>query len=210
MVSAPAVFSAYTIASASVSRPSASVLFTSIVLPLLARRMSPGRRPRLPIMFSHDATMKCASTPGGAISATHRAAPSVAPAPPMSNFIISIIEPAPALMLYPPLSNVRPLPTTATFFKPEPAFDSGVYVRWMNFGGSSEASATPRNEPMPIFSHSFFSNTFTFIVSGNSFAIIAATSASAVGVTTLGGAATSCLVSATPPRNPPRPRGRRW
>lgn len=59
----PAVFSAYTSASASVKRPSASVLFTSMVLPLDAVRMSPGRRPRLPIMFSQLATMKWASTP---------------------------------------------------------------------------------------------------------------------------------------------------
>mmetsp|Transcript_4927 Transcript_4927/g.20294 ORF Transcript_4927/g.20294 Transcript_4927/m.20294 type:complete len:254 (+) Transcript_4927:2014-2775(+) len=96
---APAVFSAYTSASARVRRPSASVLLTSIVLPLDAVRMSPGRRPRLPIMFSQLATMKCASTPAGAVSAMMRAAPSVAPAPPMSNFIISIMDPAPALML---------------------------------------------------------------------------------------------------------------
>ena len=66
-----------------------SVLLTSMVFPLDAVRMSPGRRPRLPIMFSQLATMKCASTPGGAVSAMMRAAPSVAPAPPMSNFIIS-------------------------------------------------------------------------------------------------------------------------
>mmetsp|Transcript_4880 Transcript_4880/g.17432 ORF Transcript_4880/g.17432 Transcript_4880/m.17432 type:complete len:226 (+) Transcript_4880:166-843(+) len=126
---APAVFSAYTSASASVSLPSASVLFTSMVFPLDAVRMSPGRRPRLPIMFSHDATMKCAATSGGAVSATTRAAPRVAPAPPMSNFIISIMLPAPALMLYPPLSNVRPLPTTATFVRSFAFFPLGVYVR---------------------------------------------------------------------------------
>mmetsp|Transcript_25600 Transcript_25600/g.64082 ORF Transcript_25600/g.64082 Transcript_25600/m.64082 type:complete len:224 (-) Transcript_25600:1125-1796(-) len=115
---APAVFSAYTNASASVRRPSASVLFTSMVLPFDAVRMSPGRRPRLPIMFSQLATMKCACTPAGSVPATMRAAPRVAPAPPMSNFIISIMLPAPALMLYPPLSKVSPLPTTATFLAP--------------------------------------------------------------------------------------------
>jgi hypothetical protein len=47
-------------------------------------------------------------TPAGLRAATIFAAPRVAPEPPISNFIISIIEPAPALMLYPPLSNVSP------------------------------------------------------------------------------------------------------
>jgi hypothetical protein len=46
-----------------------------MVLPLDAVRMSPGRSPRLPIMFSHDATMKCACTPAGFVSAITRAAP---------------------------------------------------------------------------------------------------------------------------------------
>ena len=68
----------------------------------------------------------------------------------------------------------------------------------MNFGGSSEASETPRNDPIPSFSQSFFSKIFTDIVSLNSAEIALATSASAVGVTTFGGAATSCFVSATP------------
>jgi hypothetical protein len=45
-------------ASASVSRPSASVLFTSTVLPLAAVRMSPGRRPLADTMFSQDAMTK--------------------------------------------------------------------------------------------------------------------------------------------------------
>ena len=58
MAVAPHVLSAYTKASASVRRPSASVLFTSMVLPLDAVKMSPGRKPREPIMFSHDAMMK--------------------------------------------------------------------------------------------------------------------------------------------------------
>ena len=39
------------------------------------------------------------ATPAGRTSASGRAAPSTAPAPPMSNFIFSSIEPAPALML---------------------------------------------------------------------------------------------------------------
>ena len=53
-----AIFWAYTSASASVSLPSASVLFTSTVFPLDAFRMSPGRIPTPATMFSQDATMK--------------------------------------------------------------------------------------------------------------------------------------------------------
>mmetsp|Transcript_9126 Transcript_9126/g.38360 ORF Transcript_9126/g.38360 Transcript_9126/m.38360 type:complete len:328 (+) Transcript_9126:860-1843(+) len=68
----------------------------------------------------------------------------------------------------------------------------------MNLGGSSDASATPRYAPIPIARHSASSRIFTDIVSGNAAAIAVAVSASAVGVTTLGGAATSCLVSVTP------------
>mmetsp|Transcript_3341 Transcript_3341/g.7809 ORF Transcript_3341/g.7809 Transcript_3341/m.7809 type:complete len:312 (+) Transcript_3341:238-1173(+) len=193
----PTVCSAYTSASARVRRPSASVLLTSMVLPLDAVRMSPGRMPRLPIMFSQLAMMKCTSTPGGWVSAMVRAAPSTAPAPPMSNFIISIMDPAPALMLYPPESKVKPLPTRAIFLTSAPAAGD-VYVRWMNLGGSSDASDTPRNDPMPSFSHSTLSSTLRLMHPGNLAAIMAATSARAVGVTTLGGAATSSLVSTMP------------
>mmetsp|Transcript_25948 Transcript_25948/g.86971 ORF Transcript_25948/g.86971 Transcript_25948/m.86971 type:complete len:200 (+) Transcript_25948:419-1018(+) len=91
--------SAYTRASARVSRPSASVLITSMVLSLDAVRMSPGRMARSLTMFSQAATRKCASTPAGWRRPTARAAPRTAPAPPMSNFIFSIMEPAPALRL---------------------------------------------------------------------------------------------------------------
>lgn len=42
---------------------------------------------------------------------------------------------------------------------PHPIPPLGVYVRWMNLGGSWEASATPRYSPMPSFSHSAFSST---------------------------------------------------
>jgi hypothetical protein len=41
--------------------------------------------------------------------------PSTAAHPPISNFISSIIDPAPTLRLYPPESNVSPLPTRATW-----------------------------------------------------------------------------------------------
>jgi hypothetical protein len=41
--------------------------------------------------------------------------PSTAAHPPISNFMSSIMDPAPTLRLYPPESNVRPLPTRATW-----------------------------------------------------------------------------------------------
>ena len=94
MASAPTWSCAYTSASHSVSRPSASVLLISTVIPLDAVRMSPGRMPLPSIMFSQAATMKWHSTPAGARSPTIRAAPRVAAEPPMSNFIISIMLPA--------------------------------------------------------------------------------------------------------------------
>merc|ERR1719215_784323 len=67
--------SAYTRASARVRRPSASVLSTSMVFWLDAVRISPGRMASALTMFSHDAMMKCVSTPSGLSSASTRAAP---------------------------------------------------------------------------------------------------------------------------------------
>mmetsp|Transcript_38693 Transcript_38693/g.101495 ORF Transcript_38693/g.101495 Transcript_38693/m.101495 type:complete len:275 (-) Transcript_38693:381-1205(-) len=171
--------SAYTSASARVRRPSASVLMTSIVFWLEATRMSPGRIASAETMFSHAATMKCTSTPLGARPATTRAVPSTAPAPPMSNFIFSIIDPAPALMLYPPESNVSPLPTRPSFLVAGPS--GGVYVRWMNLGGSHAPCETPRYAPMPRASHSSFSSTLSERQS-NSSARAAAVAAIEVGV----------------------------
>mmetsp|Transcript_4514 Transcript_4514/g.8061 ORF Transcript_4514/g.8061 Transcript_4514/m.8061 type:complete len:261 (+) Transcript_4514:274-1056(+) len=119
MLSQPHSLSAKTNASASVSLPSASVLSTSIVLPLLAVRMSLGTIALALIMFSHAATTKWASTPGGWVSPTARAAPRTAAAPPQSNFMSSIM---PVLMLYPPVSKRSPLPTIPTFFLMSPSF----------------------------------------------------------------------------------------
>mmetsp|Transcript_53031 Transcript_53031/g.79231 ORF Transcript_53031/g.79231 Transcript_53031/m.79231 type:complete len:204 (-) Transcript_53031:1170-1781(-) len=121
--------SAKTRASARVNRPSASVLPISIVFPFDAVRMSLGTYAFPLIIFSHAATMKCASTPSGAMAPIARAAPSTAADPPQSNFINSII---PVLILYPPVSNNRPLPTIPTFFKSLLLPLGGVYVKWMN------------------------------------------------------------------------------
>mmetsp|Transcript_2824 Transcript_2824/g.5278 ORF Transcript_2824/g.5278 Transcript_2824/m.5278 type:complete len:217 (+) Transcript_2824:178-828(+) len=109
----PTSLSAYTKASASVRRPSASVLRTSIVFPLDAVKISLGTYALSLIIFSHAATMKWASTPSGSNAPTALAAPKTAAAPPQSNFINSIMA---VLMLYPPVSNNNPFPTTPTFF----------------------------------------------------------------------------------------------
>ena len=55
--------------------------------------------------------------PAGSISARAFAAPSTAPAPPMSNFMSSIMDPAPALRLYPPESKVSPFPISTSFLE---------------------------------------------------------------------------------------------
>mmetsp|Transcript_17710 Transcript_17710/g.31187 ORF Transcript_17710/g.31187 Transcript_17710/m.31187 type:complete len:215 (-) Transcript_17710:48-692(-) len=119
ILSHPHSLSANTNASAIVNRPSASVFKTSIVFPLLAVNISLGTMALALIMFSHAATQKCASTPGGWMSPMARAAPRTAAAPPQSNFM-SII-PA-VLMLYPPVSKRSPLPTMPTFFLISPSF----------------------------------------------------------------------------------------
>lgn len=97
-VLAPTFSCAYHSASHIVSRPSASVLPISTVLPLALTSTSPGRYAVPLTMFSQDADMKCTSTLGCS-SATARAAPNVAAAPPMSNFICSMRLPGPALRL---------------------------------------------------------------------------------------------------------------
>ena len=58
---------------------------TSMVLPLLAVRMSPGRMASADTMFSQAATMKCASTSAGLSMPIAMAVPRVAAPPPMSN-----------------------------------------------------------------------------------------------------------------------------
>ena len=108
----PISSSTYTRASAKVSRPSASVLITSIVLPFEAVKISLATNAFGPIIFSHAATTKWTSTPLGPNAAIACAAPKTAAAPPQSNFINSIME---VLMLYPPVSNSNPFPTMPTF-----------------------------------------------------------------------------------------------
>ena len=100
---------AYHNPSARMSRPSASVLITSTVLPLALNSTSPGLIARPPGMFSVAGTIP--TTRVGALrSAMARIAHATAAPPAMSSFIRSI--PSAGLMEMPPVSNVMPLPTS--------------------------------------------------------------------------------------------------
>ncbi len=60
-------------------------IITSMVLPLLAVKISPGRMASADTIFSQEATMKCASTSAGLSMPMAIAVPRVAAPPPMSN-----------------------------------------------------------------------------------------------------------------------------
>ena len=97
--------------SPSTSRPSASALFISTVVPSSAVRMSPARMAAPLIMFS--VAPITASTLTGASSSASAAIVSITAAPPaMSNFMST--WPAGGLMARPPLSNVTALPISAS------------------------------------------------------------------------------------------------
>ena len=104
---------------------------------------SPGLRPAPLIMFSQAATIKWTSTLEGLRPPMARALPKTAADPPMSNFIISIMLPAPAFRLYPPESKVTPLPTYPIFGEAS-VLPGPLYLRWMNCGWVSAASPTAR------------------------------------------------------------------
>jgi hypothetical protein len=92
--SPPALSWANQMASARMRRPSASVLLTSTVLPDAVARMSPGSREAGPMRFSQQAAIRwTVGPPAGRAAARASAAPRTAPAPAMSNFIISIMPP---------------------------------------------------------------------------------------------------------------------
>ena len=104
------IWQAYQTASASTMRPSASVETTSMVLPLAARTMSPGRCALPSGIFSAQASTPITLhfRPKRAMA---RIAPSTAPAPVISSFISPMLSSG--LMEIPPLSKVMPLPTKA-------------------------------------------------------------------------------------------------
>ena len=96
-------------------RPSASVLVTSMVLPLIAVITSLGFSALLLGMFSVAGTT-ASTSPGTSISAIRPMAAMTAAPPAMSIFISSI--PAEGLMEIPPLSKVTPLPTRPSTSRP--------------------------------------------------------------------------------------------
>ena len=97
-------------ASASTSRPSASVLIISIVRPFMAVTTSPGLEALPPGMFSVQGAMATTLILGFSFAIAARAATTEA-APVISAFIASMF--AAGLMLMPPVSKVIPLPTSA-------------------------------------------------------------------------------------------------
>ena len=102
-------------ASARISRPSASVLPISTVLPEKLVTMSPGRVERPETMFSTSGitpTMRRLSLSAAAVS---RVAVTAA-APAISHFMSPMD--GPVLMLRPPESKVTPLPTSTTVSRP--------------------------------------------------------------------------------------------
>ena len=78
------------------------------------------------------------------------------PAPDISHFISSIL--APGLRLIPPVSKVTPLPTRTIGLAP---FLPPLYSMVTNFAGSTLPRETESREPMPSFSISASSSTFT-------------------------------------------------
>ena len=180
---------AYQSASASTSRPSASVLSTSIVWPDIEVTMSPGRCALPSSMFSTKPMMPTALTLAlRAASACIR--PVTAAAPPMSPFMSSM--PAAGLIEMPPESKTTPLPTKATGLSfGLPPFHCMTTRR----GGLTEPCATPSSAPMPSFFISFSVRTSTLTPSASSSLALAANS---TGPSTLAGSLTRSRASTTP------------
>ena len=143
-------------ASASTSRPSASVLITSIVLPFIACTMSPGRVAEPLGMFSTRPSRQLTRClmPSRAIAVI---APSIVAAPAMSYFIFSID--CAGLRDRPPVSNVTPLPTRNRCESPVASL--GFQARRTSRGGRAEPLATLRSEPAPSASSPASSSTST-------------------------------------------------
>ena len=99
-------------ASARISRPSASVLSTSTVLPLRSGQhvAGPGGVAAAHVVGHRAGSRRPA--PGRRRHGTRRRSPSTAAAPPMSIFMV--IMPSPVLSDRPPESKVMPLPTRAS------------------------------------------------------------------------------------------------
>ena len=141
-------------ASARMSRPSASVLRTSTVLPFRIVRTSPTRVASPPVMLSVIGRKPSTRTfaPSAAMA---RNAPSTAAAPPMSPFMPTMASAG--FSDRPPESNVMPLPTSATV----PSALAGAYSRRRKRAGCSEPRFTPSRPPRFCLRISFSSHTVT-------------------------------------------------
>ena len=148
---------AYQSASPRISRPSASVLMTSTVLPLGARQDVAGldrAAARHVLGRRHDAD----DADRRLRAARSRAcAPTTAAPPAMSSFIRSM--PSAGLIEMPPVSNVMPLPTRPST-GPSGA-PGGSWRSTISRGGSALPRATPSSSPMPSAAISFSSRTST-------------------------------------------------
>jgi len=127
------------------SRPSASVLSTSTVLPLRMRRMSPGRVAFPPGMFS--VTGASATTRTGSLRSRAAARHAKTVAAPIMSYFISPIDAA-GFSEIPPLSKVMPFPTRTAV----PRAPFGAYSPMRKTGGRALPALTPRRPP--IFSRS--------------------------------------------------------
>jgi len=119
--------------SASTSRPSASVLLISIVLPLAAVTMSPGLI-EWPLGRFSVAPTTATSLTGRRMRAIVATASITAAPPDMSNFISDIF--APGFNEMPPLSNVTALPTSPRVGPDGAPEDGPSYLMVISAGSS--------------------------------------------------------------------------
>ena len=117
------------------TRPSASVLVTSVVRPPYWRTTSPGRRALPPTAFSAAATRPVTLTGQPTAARAPMTASTTAP-PVMSRFMLTIASAG--LMDSPPVSKVIPLPTRTRWAALRAPFD-GVYSSWISRGGRGRA-----------------------------------------------------------------------
>ena len=147
----------YQSASARTSRPSASVLMTSMVWPDMEVTMSPGRCAVAEGMFSASAMTPTAFTLA-LRSASAFISPMTTPEPPMSHFICSM--PAAGLMEMPPVSKVMPLP-----IKPRGRLSLALGIPLQRMitsrGGRALPWPTPSSAPMPSWASRFSFRTST-------------------------------------------------
>ena len=127
------------------SRPSASVLTTSTVLPPWIVSTSPSRVAvpdgMLSVHISQPVTFVRQPRSRSVVIA-----PRIAADPDMSSFIAACIA-SDGLRLIPPESYMIPLPTRPRW--PEGRFAAGVYVSLIIRAGSALPALTPRRPPQP-------------------------------------------------------------